>query len=107
LATFNDSAIDTTLGTGTEQPKKQITGVTFDAGTVTSASLSFGHYVAKAYPILSVKDKNTSSDNTRLDLNIRKSNDDGNTVVISGFVGNPSEISTDGLSGDTKWIVAE
>ena len=79
-ATFNDTAIDTTKGSGVAQDVKSITQVIIP--WVTPATLSFHHWVAKAYPILSLKDKNTTTDNSRLDLNIRKSNDDANTVKV-------------------------
>jgi hypothetical protein len=107
-ATFNDSAIvKKAAGNNTA---KTISAVAFDptdeTNTTTTwatdtaikgtATMSFNHFVAKAYPILSVKDKNTTKDNERLDINIRKSNDDANTVKITAIGGTPSDISTDG-----------
>ena len=94
-ATFNDNAIDVTKtvtvsnvgvvnDTTKKQAEKQILWVAINSNTSFSA-LSFKHYVAKAYPILSVKDKNTTKDNERLDINVRKSNDEGNTVQLVGL----------------------
>ena len=126
-ATFNESAIakHATKGTAQVQTQKQILAVGFnpqtgwatvsgttpnktatlvDTKTSWAAKLSFNHWVAKAYPILSVKDKNTDSSNSRLDLNIRKSNDDANTVTITAVAGNPATLWTDAT---TTWIVAE
>ncbi|MBR6908276.1 hypothetical protein IKN40_07550 [bacterium] len=47
--------------------------------------MNFRHFIAKAYPILSVKDKNTTAENARLDIAVRKSNDDANTVTLEGI----------------------
>ena len=58
------------------------------SSTEDAAALSFGHWIAKAYPILSVKDKNTTSDNARLDISIVKNNDDANTVTVTKIDGN-------------------
>ena len=50
-----------------------------------AATMNFRHFIAKAYPILSVKDKNTTAENARLDIAVRKSNDDANTVTLEGI----------------------
>lgn len=47
-----------------------------------TGSISYGHYVAKAFPILAVKEKNTNSGNERLDLNVTK-NTDAHKVVLN------------------------
>ena len=117
-ATFNESAIDKSNGSSaTPQTKKEFIAVAIDpsssaawytvgetdemtvANADAASKLSFGDRVAKAYPILSVKDKNTNTSNTRLDLNVRKSNDDANTVNL---------ISLYTVAGDlADWSVVE
>jgi hypothetical protein len=105
-ATFNENAIsvsDTKAAANTAgtQTKKEIKAVAFNptgtwyaagaiaaksAGTIEydgAATMAYGHYVAKAYPILSVKDKNTTSENARLDIAIVKNNDDANTINMA------------------------
>ena len=101
-ATFNESAIKSDKVTPTNNPKKEITGVKFPNIT-NVAPLTFGHYVAKAYPILSVKDKNTTSDNARLDISVRKSNDDANTVTLEAIYSG----TTNGTNATAKWHVVD
>ena len=49
-----------------------------------TGSISYGHYVAKAFPILAVKEKNTNTGNERLDLNVTK-NTDAHKVVLNAI----------------------
>ena len=64
---------------------KTFTGVALynDATELSSGALAYTHYVAKAYPILAVKEKNTNSGNERLDLNVTKNADDYKVVLKS------------------------
>ena len=92
FVTFNNHAVEKYNTAGTAQPVV-ISGVTLNAtvnGATKSASwLGYSHYVAKAYPILSVKDKNTNSGSERLDVNVRKNKDDY-TVELREVVSNLS-----------------
>lgn len=55
-----------------------------------TAALSYKHWVAKSYPFLAVKEKNTNTGNERLDLKVRKI--DGNHVVVLNKINaNPGE----------------
>ena len=76
MATFSESAVNGT--------KREITKVRIDNNGVDmgSGTLSYGHYIAKAYPIISVKEKNTNSGNERLDLNVLKNSDDHKVVLV-------------------------
>jgi hypothetical protein len=101
FVTFNNNAVERYANNATVQPVT-ITNVALNA-TVTGAtkslgSLGYSHYVAKAYPILSVKDKNTNSSSTRLDVNLRKNKDD-HTVTLLGIIASNA--------ADTGWNVVE
>ena len=110
-ATFNESAIKAWLNEA-----KKITKVAIDPTAPTNdwtwdktntkwfSSLSYNHFIAKAFPELSVKDKNTNSENPRLDIRIIKSNDDENTLHVTSIWGTPNSVWTD---TETSWVVAE
>ena len=70
--------------------------------------MSYGHYVAKAYPKLALKEKNTNAGNERVDINVTKNTDDYkvvlNAINASGVVsGTPTAVTfkkTSGSAGD-------
>jgi hypothetical protein len=94
--TFNNNAVEKYANNAAARPVT-IDGVKLNAtvqGAVKDASgLGYSHYVAKAYPILSVKDKNTNSSSTRLDINARK-NTDNYTVNLLQIIASDSANDT-------------
>jgi hypothetical protein len=77
--TFNSSAITAWL-----QAPHALSGIKIEDSTNTSLGITY--YVAKAHPILSVKEKNTNSGNERLDLNIAANSSDY-TVTVQAITG--------------------
>ena len=104
--TFNDDAISTaaTQAAAPLNTAKEIKGVKVNNDSATSATLWYKHYVAKAYPILAVKDKNTTSENARLDISILKSNDDAYSVYMSWINNNAANAMT---GSNYYWTVVE
>ena len=78
LANFSESAVNGTA--------KKITKVTIKDK---DAAIDYSHWVAKAFPILSVKEKNTNTGNERLDLNVVKNADD-HKVVLNVIYADPA-----------------
>ncbi len=70
LANFSEAAVNGAA--------KKITKVTIKGK---DAAIDYSHWVAKAFPILSLKDKNTSVGSERLDLNVVKNSDDHKVVL--------------------------
>lgn len=107
FATFAESAIDTTnAGAGTDQTAKTFTSVEFFNGADSKGqgTVNYSHFVAKAFPILAVKEKNTNSGNERLDLNVTKSSDDYK-VVINEITANPGTFTkVSGTAGNFENI---
>ena len=108
---FSESAVNAT--------KKELTAVTVYNGTEAkgNGTISYGHYVAKAFPILAVKEKNTNSGNERLDLNVTKNTDDhkvvldaihatanGTPVTFNKVSGTPGPFATVELSKDNAEV---
>jgi hypothetical protein len=93
--TFNSSAVvKGTAGTPTPQVAHALSGIKIEDSANTSLGITY--YVAKAHPILSVKEKNTNSGNERLDLNIAANTSDY-TVTVQAITG-----STNG-AGDLEF----
>ena len=78
-ATFDESALKTTA-----QGKRTITKVNLlNAGSsVTSWTLAFGHYVAKAYPVLTRESFSREKDNWSLELGVTKVEKNGLSAVV-------------------------
>jgi hypothetical protein len=111
FANFSESAVNGT--------KKELKGVRILNGTDIKGTgdLSYGHYVAKAYPILALKEKNTNSGNERLDLNVTKNTDNykvvldainatanGSPVTFNKVSGTPGAFATVELSKDNAEV---
>ena len=83
--TFNSSAVvKGTAGTPTAQVAHALSWIKIEDSANTSLWITY--YVAKAHPILSVKEKNTNSGNERLDLNIAANTSDY-TVTVQAITG--------------------
>ena len=108
---FSEGAVNST--------RKDLTGVTVYNGTTPkgNGTISYGHYVAKAFPILAVKEKNTNSGNERLDLNVTKNTDEhkvvldaihatasGSAVTFNKISGTPGPFATVELSKDNAEV---
>ena len=108
---FSEGAVNAT--------RKNLTAVTVYNGTTPkgTGTISYGHYVAKAFPILAVKEKNTNSGNERLDLNVTKNTDEykvvvdainatanGASVTFNKVSGTPGAFTTVELSKDNAEV---
>lgn len=108
---FSESAVNAA--------KKELTAVTVYNGTEAkgNGTISYGHYVAKAFPILAVKEKNTNTGNERLDLNVTKNTDEhkvvldainatanGSPVTFNKVSGTPGAFTTVELSKDNAEV---
>jgi hypothetical protein len=102
--TFNNNAVEKGFNSSVKEREAEavaigkVSLIQTDGKVVDADKLGYSHYVAKAYPILSVKDKNTNTSSTRLDINLRKNTDNYTVTFLKLVPGN---------TADTGWKVVE
>jgi hypothetical protein len=114
---FNDSAIKKAANTTTKQGQNDYAIWTVKIGSngTESSSLGVVYHVAKAYPIIAVKEKNTNSGNERLDLNVSSNTSEYkvelNTITATGSGGAVTFKKASGSAWDfvdvILWTTAE